>query len=72
MSVIQLKPEVQRKPGPYKAERSCEDCGAKLSRYNPSNHCAPCSGGDWIPGDPTDAQVRKLRAARLEELGAAA
>ena len=57
MAVIDIKAPRERKPGPYKAGRSCEDCGASLSRYNPSSHCAPCSGGDWIPGDPTPAQV---------------
>jgi hypothetical protein len=72
MAVIAIKAPVQRKPGPYAAKRRCESCSAYLSRNNPSNFCAPCSGGDWIPGEPTDRQVLELRRARLEEIGAAA
>ena len=70
MSVTVLKPERQRKPGPYAADRHCA-CGAKLSRYNPSNSCAPCSGGDWVSPTQhlyTDRQVRQDRADLLEEL----
>lgn len=71
MSVIQLQPESTRKPGSYSRERSCDSCGAKLSSYNPSGYCAPCSGGDWIPGEPSEFEIRKLQKARLEELEAA-
>lgn len=71
MSVLQLKPETKRRPGPYAADRHCA-CGAKLSRYNPSGSCAPCSGGDWIPGEPSEFEIRKLQKARLEEIAATA
>jgi hypothetical protein len=71
MSVIQLKPEPERerKPGPYEADRHCA-CGTKLSRYNPSESCAPCSGGDWVSPIQlyTDRQVRADRADLLKEL----
>lgn len=72
MAVIQIAPETTRNPGPYSRERRCTGCGAFLSSFNPSPTCAPCSGGDWIPGEPTERQLKKLRAARLEEIGAVA
>lgn len=72
MAVLSLKAPKERRPGPYPADRHCNGCQAKLSRYNPSNYCAPCSGGDWIAGDPSEDEVAKLRAERLQEIGAVA
>jgi hypothetical protein len=71
MAVLSLKSPKERRPGPYPADRHCS-CGAKLSRYNPSTFCAPCSGGDWIAGDPSEGEVAELREKRLAEIGVAA
>ncbi len=70
MSVTQLRPERERKPGPYEAKRRCLTCRCFLSRSNPSDSCAPCSGGDWVSPTQlyTDRQVRADRADLLEEL----
>lgn len=67
MSVIQLKPLAERKPGQYAAERECTNCGAKpLSRHNPLSLCAPCQGGDWHSPEELEAM------GKLEQLGVAA
>lgn len=50
MAVIQLKPERERKPGPYKAKRKCSDCGCFLRTCNPGPMCDPCSTGGSEPG----------------------
>lgn len=47
MTVIHMKSPQERDPGPYEADRHCTGCGARLSRYNPLDLCAPCNGGDW-------------------------
>lgn len=44
MATIDLTHTKERLPGPFPANRLCSDCGAKLSRYNPSEKCAPCGG----------------------------
>jgi hypothetical protein len=73
MSTTKTSKRHERKPGPYPADRECRGCGARpLSRNNPSDYCAPCSGGDWLPGEPTELEIRRLQKARMEELGAAA
>jgi len=51
MAVIDIKAPAERKPGPYEARRRCFTCRCYLSRNNPSDQCAPCSGGDWISPD---------------------
>lgn len=66
MGVVSIKAPVERQPGPYPAKRSCTDCGATLSRYNPSERCAPCSGGDWQTGEHSERQLHRAAAARLE------
>ncbi len=55
-----------------KPKRPCRDCKAPLSHFNPSTICSRCNGGSWEEGEPTPAQVKKLRVARLEEMGMAA
>lgn len=75
MSVEQVKPPTTRKPGLYPAGRRCEGCGAKLSRNNPGEICAPCNNGQWKEGEGealTEAQLKELRVARLEEIDAVA
>jgi hypothetical protein len=72
MALVETRPVKERRPGPYPKGRQCGNCGCILSRLNPSSFCAPCSGGDWVGGEPTAAEIRKLRAARLEEIGAEA
>lgn len=74
MGTISVKPPITRKPGIYPAGRSCQDCGARLSRNNPALICAPCNNGEWREGEggATDRQVLELRRARLEDIGAAA
>lgn len=47
MSTINTRAPKERKPGPYAADRTCAECGARLSRNNPLDLCAPCNGGDW-------------------------
>lgn len=42
--VIDLTETKERLPGPFPANRVCPECGARLSRYNPSEVCAPCGG----------------------------
>lgn len=66
MTTYRVKPPKERQPGPYPAGRRCA-CGATLSRYNPSDSCAPCSGGDWISPDPTTSQLHDVQVARLEQ-----
>lgn len=46
MSIQQTKPITERDPGPY-GRRPCEQCGVKLTSYNPGPLCAQCNGGDW-------------------------
>ena len=70
MSVIQLRPPKERKPGPYPAARQCP-CGTILSRNNPGPLCAPCQGGDWHSEEElTELQAKRLAKARLEEVAA--
>lgn len=68
MSITRLRPVTERDPGPYPADRHCP-CGARLSRYNPSTSCAPCSGGDWLSPEASEFEIRRLQRARFEELG---
>lgn len=70
MSVTQLKPPKDRRPGPYKPNRRCESCNCILSRLNPGPSCAPCSGGDWH-SPLSDRAVKQDRADLFEELRAA-
>jgi hypothetical protein len=46
MAVIKPHPILERRPGPYAANRRCSSCGAVLSRQNADNRCAPC-GSSW-------------------------
>lgn len=71
MGVIDIGIPKEREPGPYAADRFC-NCGAKLSRYNPSTACAPCSGGDWISPEASPFEIRRLQRERFDELGGAA
>jgi hypothetical protein len=73
MAVIDIQAPSQRRPGPYKRERKCRNCGASpLSSYNPSDICAPCAGGDWVSPAATPEEIERLRAERLQEMGIAA
>lgn len=63
MGVETIPVPKERQPGPYKANRACKRCGAKpLSRYNGTDLCAPCNGGDW---DPPTPQPHPAFTARL-------
>jgi hypothetical protein len=67
MAIYQTKPLTTREPGPYGRDRHCIDCGARLASYNPSDSCAPCSGGDWKTGDEiTNRQLKDVEVARIE------
>lgn len=78
MGLVATKPPRERDPGPYPAGRKCEQCGAGLSRNNPSPQCAPCSPTrSWDSADVIDALAKarssKQRmeiAQRFEELAA--
>jgi hypothetical protein len=73
MLVLNMPVITERRPGPYKRERSCRRCGASpLSSYNPSDICAPCAGGDWVSPEASEDEIAQLRQERLEEIGAAA
>lgn len=54
------------------AKQPCRECGSPLARLNPSDICSPCNGGEWEGPELTEAQVKRLRVARLEEIGAVA
>jgi hypothetical protein len=68
MSVIQTKPLTTRDPGPYPAERRCQECGCFLSRYNPLELCNPCFPSAEMVSDRAVFQERR---EVLEELMAA-
>lgn len=67
--IKQTKPLTERHPGPEPAGRVCtaDGCSTILSRWNPSERCAACSGGDWQTGDPTTRQLHDIQVARLEQ-----
>lgn len=67
MGTVIVKPPRERAPGPFEAGRQCA-CGARLSRYNPSDSCAPCSGGSWDEPELTDREVHKHQQDLLREV----
>lgn len=66
MSIIEVKPESERKPGPYAQDRHCPNCSAKLSRNNPGPHCGPCNGGDWGGGE-NELDARREEHAAMDK-----
>jgi len=60
----------QRMPGPYPANRKCEakGCLTVLSRYNPTNRCAPCGGWTEIVLKPEHKAEREYAGSLLAEV----
>lgn len=67
MEPIRVTTQTGKAPETFGENRTCPECGCRLSRYNPDETCSGCSLPDYRP--PRLTRRRNKPAEELEATG---